>query len=65
MIFEPKAIAHENVMRNHRVVDLVARQVTENFNITGSNRFDLAIEEVEERVMAPGVPSLVLPTSIY
>ena len=34
-------------------------QVTENFNITGSNRFDLAVEEVEERVVAPGVPPLV------
>ena len=37
----------------------MARQVGENLNITGSNRFDLAIEKVEERVVPPCVPPLV------
>ena len=37
----------------------MARQVTENLDITGCNRFDLTIEEVEERIVAPGVPPLV------
>ena len=34
-------------------------QVTEYLNITGSNRFDLAIEEVEDGIMSPCIPSLV------
>ena len=46
-------------LRNHRVVDHMASQITVNFNITGSNRFDLAIEEVEDGVMSPCVPPLV------
>ena len=37
----------------------MASQVTEYLNIAGCNRFDLAIEEVEEGVMSPGVPPLV------
>ena len=31
-------------------------QVTEYLNITGSNQFDLAIEEVEDGIMSPYVP---------
>ena len=37
----------------------MASQVTEYLNITGSNRFDLAIEDVEYGIMLPCVPPLV------
>ena len=37
----------------------MASQVTVYLNIAGGNRFDLAIEKVEERVVSPGVPPLV------
>ena len=54
-----KAIANENVLRNHSVVDHVAGQVTEDLNFTGGISFDLAKEEVEDGVVPPGEPSLV------
>ena len=49
----------KNVLRNHRVVDHVAGQVTVDLNITGSNSFDLAKKEVEDGVVPPGKPPLV------
>ena len=42
------AIAHKNVLRNNKVGEFMVSQVTEYLNITGSNQFDLAIEEVDE-----------------
>ena len=37
----------------------MASQVTVYLNITGSNRFDLTIEEVEDVIVLPCVPPLV------
>ena len=37
----------------------MASQVTEYLNITGSNRFVLAVEEVDDGIMLPCVPPLV------
>ena len=37
----------------------MASQVTEYLNITGSNQFDLAIEDVENGIVSPCAPPLV------
>ena len=37
----------------------MASQVTVYLNVTGSNRFDLTIEEVEDGIVSPCVPPLV------